>query len=69
MGNEKSGQSRRPAKREAVKVPSPLLRKARMLAASKGVPVQDYLEQALRPVLERDYVRIFDAGEQGAGAP
>jgi hypothetical protein len=54
------------AEGEAVKVTSPLLRQARMLAASRGVSVQDYLEKALRPVLERDYERIFDAGEDGA---
>jgi hypothetical protein len=67
MSNEKSGQARRPGKREVVKVPSPLLRKARMLAASKGVAVQDYLESVLRPVLERDYEGIFDKKPEGDG--
>jgi hypothetical protein len=63
MGKANSGRSRR----ELVKVPSPLLRKARMLAASRGVAVQDYIEEVLRPVLERDYRRIFAGPENGEG--
>jgi hypothetical protein len=65
MAAEKRGQAPR---RAQVKVPSPLLRKARMLAASKGVSVQDYIEQVLRPMVERDYRGIFDAPAQTEGA-
>jgi len=60
MGQEKRGQSRRPGRREAVKVPSPLLRKARMLAASQSIDVRDYLEKLLRPVIEGDYKQLFE---------
>lgn len=59
MGKEKSGQSR-PGRREVVKVPSPLLRKARMLAASEGIDVGEYLEKVLRPLIETDYEQLFD---------
>jgi hypothetical protein len=63
MGKEKSGQSR-PGRREVVKVPSPLLRKARMLAASEGIDVRDYLEKVLRPVIEADYGQLFEEPRQ-----
>jgi hypothetical protein len=48
------------AEDEAVKVPSPLLRKARVLAAARSVSVADYLDEALRPALDRDYELNFD---------
>jgi hypothetical protein len=63
MGDENGGQARRPEKRRAVKVPSPLLRKARMVATSQGVDVRDYLEKVLRPALERDYEQIFEEAQ------
>ena len=56
MSKEKNSRVRR----EKVKVPSPLLRKARMLAAARSVSVDDYLEEVLRPALDRDYALIFD---------
>jgi hypothetical protein len=58
--NKRGGQTRpRPRQRTATKVPSPLLRKARMIAAYKGMPLDEYIETILRPVIERDYEQMF----------
>jgi len=59
MEQQKKARSPRPDQRTRTKLSSRLLRKARMVAASQGVDVQEYLENVLRPVLERDYHHMF----------
>jgi hypothetical protein len=49
----------RPGKRTSTKVPSPLLRKARMIAVSRDLPLEQYVETILRPAIESDYERMF----------
>jgi hypothetical protein len=59
MEQQKKARAPRPDQRTRTKLSSRLLRKARMVAASRGVDVQDYIEAVLRPVLERDYHGMF----------
>jgi hypothetical protein len=59
MHQHQKARSPRPEERTRTKLSSRLLRKARMVAASRGIDVQDYLEVALGPVLERDYKEMF----------
>jgi predicted DNA binding CopG/RHH family protein len=59
MEPQRKARAPRPDQRTRTKLSSRLLRKARMVAASQGVDVQEYLEAVLRPVLERDYKHMF----------
>ena len=67
MDSQKELHLARPERR--VKVALPLLRKARMLAASRGTDVRTYLDSVLRPILERDYAAMFLEGPAADGLP
>jgi len=57
--NQGGGGRPRPAKRTSTKIPSPLLRKARMIAVSRDVPLEQYVEAILRPAIESDFEQMF----------
>lgn len=48
--------------RTTTKVPSRLLRKARMIAVAHNLRVEEYVEAVLRTAVERDYERMFQDG-------
>jgi hypothetical protein len=39
----------------AVKVDTEVVRKAKVVAADRGIPLAKYLSEALRPIVEKDY--------------
>jgi hypothetical protein len=59
VANPKPSGRLRPMNRTSTKVPSPLLRKARMIAVARDLKLEDYVETVLRPAIERDYHEMF----------
>jgi hypothetical protein len=61
MADEKPRRKKRPRPeaRTSTSVSERLLAKARMIAASKGIDLKDYLESVMRPLIEQDYDRMF----------
>lgn len=54
---------------ESVRLDSDILRKARVVAADRGMTIVEYLSETLRPVVEANYAAFIDREAKGKPQP
>lgn len=56
-----------PRKTESIRLDAELARRARIIAAAIGVSMPEYLEQKLKPIIDRDFQRTLKQLNQEDG--
>jgi hypothetical protein len=64
MAKKKSGKD---LKLGVVKIERDLITKARMIAADRGSPLAGYLSDALRSVVDKDWLKMVKRAGEGGG--
>jgi hypothetical protein len=62
MAKKKTGED---LKLGAVKIERDIITRAKMIAADRGMPLAGYLSEALRGVVDKDWVRMVKRAEEG----